>query len=639
MAKVSFVVTPFLPEHQPALGVSSLAATLRAKGFSVEIHYLNLEYASRIGWNLNAFLSNAFPKEFLLGELIFSGALWEERASWQRIGAFISRVVSEPSFERMRGLVQGNDAGVPNSLEELMSCLEDLHHQAPSIIRDWAERISCEDTLAYGFTSTFQQNIASLALARELRGRVAPEITILFGGGNCEGQMGQALADAFPFISCVVSGEAEHVIGDLLARSGHPASRTGSTTHDRFIVGTPVVDMDALAEPEFTDYFAQLEGLASTLRPNLVAESSRGCWWGARSHCTFCGLNGSSMAFRSKSPGRLVEQLSNAQRRYGISEFMMADNIMDLKYLDTVMPLLAGAQDRVSLFYETKSNLKKPQLAMMAAAGVCWIQPGIESLSTSILRLMGKGVSALQNIQLLKWAKEFRIRVAWNVLYGFPGEPEREYCAMAALVPSLVHLPAPTGDCRITLDRFSPYHQDPAKHGMTSVRAAEAYEFAYPELRSAERDRIAYFFQFSYADGRQPKGYYGPLSKQIEHWRTCETQGAALELLENGGQLSVNDSRIGGERRVTPLDETDAALLRVLDSSTALEHAVSMLIDDGHEGPAVARSVAKARDERWIVEDNKAALSVVTDSREWNRVIDAKTLAQLRSFGLDADTL
>ena len=171
--------------------------------------------------------------------------------------------------------------------------------------------------------------------------------------------MGRALADAFPFVSCVVSGEAEQVIGDVLA----------STTHERFILGTPVADMDALAEPEFTDYFAQLEGLASTLRPNLVAESSRGCWWGAKSHCTFCGLNGSTMAFRSKSPVRLVEQLSSAQRRYGISEFTMADNIMDLKYLDTALPLLAGADEQVSLFYETKSNLKKPQLAMMAAAG------------------------------------------------------------------------------------------------------------------------------------------------------------------------------------------------------------------------------------------------------------------------------
>ena len=202
-----------------------------------------------------------------------------------------------------------------------MACLEGLHRQAPSIVREWAERISCEDTSAYGFTSTFQQNIASLALAKELRGLVAPGVKILFGGGNCEGPMGQALADAFPFVSCVVSGEAEQVIGDLLA----------STTHERFIPGTAVADMDSLAEPEFTDYFAQLEGLASTFRPNLVAESSRGCWWGAKSHCTFCGLNGSTMAFRSKSPARLVEQLFSAQRRYGISEFTMADNIIDLR--------------------------------------------------------------------------------------------------------------------------------------------------------------------------------------------------------------------------------------------------------------------------------------------------------------------
>ena len=47
-------------------------------------------------------------------------------------------------------------------------------------------------------------------------------------------------------------------------------------------------------------------------------------------------------------------------------------------------------------------RLRKSQLQTMVAGGVTRIQPGIESLSTSILRLMRKGASRLQNIQLLK---------------------------------------------------------------------------------------------------------------------------------------------------------------------------------------------------------------------------------------------
>ena len=54
------------------------------------------------------------------------------------------------------------------------------------------------------------------------------------------------------------------------------------------------------------------------------------------------------------------------------------------------------------MFYEVKSNLRKEDVRQLREAGVVAIQPGIESLSDEVLRIMRKGVSALQNIQLLK---------------------------------------------------------------------------------------------------------------------------------------------------------------------------------------------------------------------------------------------
>jgi len=35
------------------------------------------------------------------------------------------------------------------------------------------------------------------------------------------------------------------------------------------------------------------------VEPLLLFETSRGCWWGERSHCTFCGLNGLDLAYRA----------------------------------------------------------------------------------------------------------------------------------------------------------------------------------------------------------------------------------------------------------------------------------------------------------------------------------------------------
>src|SRR4030095_16127246 len=71
--------------------------------------------------------------------------------------------------------------------------------------------------------------------------------------------------------------------------------------------------LDETPLPRFEEYFDRLAktSFATELDADvqLVYESARGCWWGAKSHCTFCGLNGSSMAFRSKSPARVVQEL------------------------------------------------------------------------------------------------------------------------------------------------------------------------------------------------------------------------------------------------------------------------------------------------------------------------------------------
>ena len=56
--------------------------------------------------------------------------------------------------------------------------------------------------------------------------------------------------------------------------------------------------------PTSRDYFRALDasGAAPDVAPTLLFETSRGCWWGAKSHCTFCGLNGGSDGVPQQEP-------------------------------------------------------------------------------------------------------------------------------------------------------------------------------------------------------------------------------------------------------------------------------------------------------------------------------------------------
>ena len=225
-------------------------------------------------------------------------------------------------------------------------------------------------------------------------------------------------------------------IPGLLWRDGHWAPQM------------QITDMDALPYPDMSDYFAMLARSAPGVVPTMLMETSRGCWWGAKPHCTFCGLNGQTMTFRSKSAGRALDEIDALTRDNDCQLLSMVDNIMDMKYFRDLIPALADRTDIPSIFYETKSNLSRAQVRMLAKANIRILQPGVESLSDPVLKLMRKSTNALRNVQLLKWGREYGVSVEWNVLYHFPGECDADYDEMLKMMPLLTHLQPPSGLAR-----------------------------------------------------------------------------------------------------------------------------------------------------------------------------------------------
>jgi ribosomal peptide maturation radical SAM protein 1 len=389
--------------------------------------------------------------------------------------------------------------------------------------------------------------------------------------------------------------------------------------------------MNSLPVPDFDDYFAAIARTDLVNKANLVAEASRGCWWGAKAHCTFCGLNGTTMAYRSKAAPRLIAELVGLAERYGRSNFLMADNILDLNYLKTVFPELIAQGRMLQMFFETKSNLRKDQLELLAAAGVIDIQPGIESLSTPILQGMKKGTTRLQNVQLLKWSEEFGVTVKWNFLHGFFGEEPVEYAAMAVVIPSLRHLPPPSGCARVRLDRFSPYWKSSALHGISRMRHFWSYDFAYVGLPAVERERLAYFFESDRAGTSSEEDYTTACIDAVNDWQAAYARGATLELSICDGDWFVVDTRESPVVTRTRIAEHEVRLLRVLDRHRNRAMVVGKDTD-------LARALATMIDRRWVVQDGEEYLSVVLDRSERSRLVERRVSIQMQSMGLSTVT-
>jgi ribosomal peptide maturation radical SAM protein 1 len=639
--KVTFVVVPFLPEHQPALGVSSLSSVLQSKGFDARVLYLNLSYRQTIGNELYYFLSRAVPAELLIGEMIFARALWGGLADWE--GYVVQLLFHAEKYQQQAPVSALDDQHLSmRDLRVILPQLRALHWKAQDEVQQWTEAVIDSGSDVIGFTTTFQQNIAALALAKRLKDRLGSACPkLLFGGANCEGEMGRALAEQFDYIDAVVSGESETIIAEICQR-GPARSKSVfemfAPPAPRFIEAEPLESLDVLPVPSYDDYFQAIDGSDLSETANLVAEASRGCWWGMKSHCKFCGLNGTNMRFRSKSPSRFVEEVTALSLQYGTDRFLMADNILDIHYLETAIPELIMRGSTLQFFFETKSNLRQDQIELLAAGGVLDLQPGIESLSTQILTLMGKGTSSLQNIQLLKWAVELGVSIKWNFLYGFPGEECEEYRRMAELIPQLAHLIPPSGCPQIRLDRFSPYFRNSEQSGMTNVREGWAYEWAYPSIDTQVLSRLAYFFEFEYKDGRDPRIYAQQCVDAVADWNSAYYSGAKLEKQETPtGQAEVLDWRDpASTRKVFVLSREEEAILEAFDSVTTFDAGKRRCLEhvNMRESDSFSDTFEKMLARKWIIQDHNRFLSVVTNGNRRTRIAARRTELQLAAYGL-----
>ena len=570
MTDVVLVSMPFGPLLSPSLGLSLLQPQVRARGLSCRIEYFTLRFAERIGQRLYLKIVSerqALTRAFV-GEWIFSHALYD----WpnEKDEQYIADVLLKPP-----SWVGRNRTKLPTRAE--VRALLEAKNLAPRFIRDCADRIAGLQPRLVGFTSVFQQHLASLALARALKARL-PDVTIVMGGANCEATMGAETVRQFPFVDAVVSGEADLVFAELAARlvdgeaiGDMPGVLTREIADRALSSGcmpgtSSVQDLDALPFPDYGDYFDQFAAtrFAREWQPSVFVETSRGCWWGERMHCTFCGLNGATMSYRSKSAPRALDELTHLAAAHPGADIQVVDNILDLRYFKTLLPELAKRKLDVSLFYETKSNLKKEQIRLLRDAGVTTIQPGIESFSDSVLKLMKKGVSGLQNVQVLKWCKEIGVAPLWNILIGFPGEAEGDYRRMSDLTPRLCHLPSPVTVAAIRLDRFSPNFNQSDALGFTKVRPLPFYDFIYDVGETARRN-LAYFFAYDYKAPQEVARYAEPLVKSVHAWRT-RWRHSELVSVDIDGRLTIFDTRPRAAAPVTVLAGDDRAVYLSCDA-------------------------------------------------------------------------
>ncbi len=615
MYRITLINMPFSNLSLPSLALTQLKAVLERDlddQIRVRILYLNHDFSHYLGLDLYFRITHAVESNNSgLGDWLFRQVAFPLASD--NIQQYFQRYYpqQEGGLDVLKGKILAKRVRLGQFLDRLIGNYQ----------------LDQEDLV--GFTSMFAQNVASLAMARKIKDR-NPRCVTVMGGANCEAPMGAELAAHVEAMDFIFSGPAlvsfpqfvrYQIRGEVEACRTLQGVFCGANLGSKHLEGSGAIGaelpMNIPVPLDYDEFLALFEKNfpGGDLRPCLTFETSRGCWWGERSHCTFCGLNGGTMAFRRMPADDAVELLNGLFLRYGdrCPRYEAVDNIMPIDYIKDVFPRLKPPPE-ATIFYEIKANMKEEELEILKRGGVNEVQPGIESLSTSTLKLMRKGTTSFQNIRFLKGCLSANVRPIWNLLIGFPGEEAGVYEKYLADLPLLFHLMPPTGAFPVRFDRYSPYftHSDSFRLKLSPY---DFYEMVYP-FGTDSLYNLAYYFEDRNYNARYIDNlilWKEKLNTVVDQWRALWKSDSVLpkpelylKLAADSCPAVVFDSRngqSGTEHEISDLGLRVLDLLHVRGMRlTDLERSVDATPDDlAGEIDGLRRSgILFEEDGRWM---------------------------------------
>jgi ribosomal peptide maturation radical SAM protein 1 len=547
--KVALISTPWPLYNRPSIQLGALKAYLQSKqpDVRVDARHFYLKLAEALGYTLYQQIS----ERTWLAESIYAALLFPK--CFEGVEALFNREVcskpllKEAGFKKITARVKKLTQGIISSLA-------------------W------EDYMLVGFSVSLCQLTSSLYFIKRIKQQF-PDLIIVIGGSSFAGTTAWKLFEVFPEVDAVINGEGElplsqlvgclktsGVAGDLPPVRGviTPKSVGNDDGGDIF---NQLINLDELPAPNYDDYFALLKSFqpGNVFFPILPVETSRGCWWHKTiasgksisimprraAGCAFCNLNLQWQGYRHKDPARVIKDIDHLTGRYQTLSISIVDNVLPRKSSAELFKRLPSLKKDLHIFAEIRANTPASELEVMRGAGMQELQIGIEALSTSLLKKLNKGTSAIQNLEVMRNCEALGIVNRSNLILHFPGSDAQDVAdTLRNLEFALPFRPLQTVNFWLGLG--SPVWQNPAAFGIRAVFNHPNWSRLFPPeiFRS-----LKFMIQAYRGDLGSQRKIWQPVQKKVALWQKAYTElqrgplGSPILSLRDGRDFLIIQQR------------------------------------------------------------------------------------------------
>ena len=269
-------------------------------------------------------------------------------------------------------------------------------------------------------------------------GRVAketyPQKPVILGGWHPSLLPDQTLAA--PFVDVVVKGQGEDALLQIVQRieAGESFEGIAGAAYKvdgrlRFNPPRPLKPIREL--PPKAYHLADFDAYERVCgRRWAMYTSSLACPYDC-AYCTNDGVYGRK--WNALEPGQVVEELSDLVTRYRLSLVWVVDDNFLVDH-DRALEIAEGLVRREVHFdwsIQASTNLVSrftvDELKLLRRAGLSQVSQGADSGSPAVLRLMNKTFQKIETIYTAaEKLSQAGIRPSFNMIFGFPGEGEKE---------------------------------------------------------------------------------------------------------------------------------------------------------------------------------------------------------------------